>query len=225
MGLAAAVPLFLQQNGASMDDQALFKLVSWPYSLKLLWAPIVDAVYVKSFGKRKSWIIPIQIVTGLMMCFVGGVVRQFVEAGDTKASSIWYLVGVFFMLYFCSATQDIAVDGWALSLLRKENIGYASTCNTVGQTAGYMTSYALFMALNSKEFCNNYLRWVPQEESMVSFETFMWFWGIVFIVSTVLIWIFKSEQLEQEQEQVTIPAAYAEILGIMKLKNVQIMLL
>ena len=30
-------------------------------------------------------------------------------------------------------TQDVAVDGWALTMLKPKNVGYASTCNSVGQ--------------------------------------------------------------------------------------------
>lgn len=43
------------------------------------------------------------------------------------------------------------------SFLRK-NIGYASTCNSVGQTAGYFLGYVVFVALESADFCNKYLR-------------------------------------------------------------------
>jgi hypothetical protein len=35
-------------------------LQAYPYSLKLLWSPIVDSLFSESFGRRKSWIIPIQ---------------------------------------------------------------------------------------------------------------------------------------------------------------------
>ena len=48
---------------------------------------------------------------------------------------------MFFFLNFLAATQDIAVDGWALTMLKRENVGYASTCNSVGQTAGYFMGY------------------------------------------------------------------------------------
>jgi PAT family acetyl-CoA transporter-like MFS transporter 1 len=40
---------------------------------------------------------------------------------------------MFFFLNFLAATQDIAVDGWALTMLQRHNVGYASTCNSVGQ--------------------------------------------------------------------------------------------
>ena len=51
------------------------------------------------------------------------------------------LTCMFFFLNFLAATQDIAVDGWALTMLKRENVGYASTCNSVGQTAGYFMGY------------------------------------------------------------------------------------
>ena len=45
--------------------------------------------------------------------------------------------------------QDIAVDGWALTMLQKHNVGYASTCNSVGQTAGFFMGYVFYMGLES----------------------------------------------------------------------------
>ena len=46
------------------------------------------------------------------------------------------LTTVFFLLYFLAATQDIAVDGWALTMLKPENVGYASSCEQVGLQIG-----------------------------------------------------------------------------------------
>lgn len=78
--------------------------------------------------------------------------------------NIELLTVLFFLLNFLAATQDIAVDGWALTMLKKCNVGHASTCNSVGQTAGFFLSYVLFMALESASFCNSYLRSEPQPE-------------------------------------------------------------
>ena len=49
------------------NAQAIFALCSWPFSLKLLWAPIVDAVFWRKFGRRKSWLVPVQALAGLLM--------------------------------------------------------------------------------------------------------------------------------------------------------------
>lgn len=62
------------------------------------------------------------------------------------------LSAIFFVLVLLSATQDIAVDGWALTLLSKGNLTYASTAQTIGLNTGYFISFTVFLALNSNEF-------------------------------------------------------------------------
>jgi len=57
-----------------------------------------------------------------------------------------------------AATQDIAVDGWALTLLSRRHVGWAATCQTVGMNVGYFASFTVFLALNDAGFCNAYFR-------------------------------------------------------------------
>ena len=91
-----------------------------------------------------------------------------------------------FLFEFLAATQDIAVDGWALTMLSRENVGYASTCNSVGQTAGYFLGNVLFLALESSDFCNKYLRFEPQPRGIVTLS------GSVFIMLLGLLYVYKS---------------------------------
>ncbi|CAI6363584.1 unnamed protein product [Macrosiphum euphorbiae] len=64
-GLALAMPIILQSyKDVSYKDQALFSFVLWPYSLKLILAPLVDSLYVQKMGRRKSWLIPVQYSIG-----------------------------------------------------------------------------------------------------------------------------------------------------------------
>ena len=57
----------------------------------------------------------------------------------------------------------------------RRNVGWASTSNTVGQTAGYFMGYVVFLALESPEFCNGYLRTEPQPQGIVTFSSeFLW---------------------------------------------------
>lgn len=67
LGLAGAMPMLLQTRKVAYKDQATFSLVFWPFSIKLLWAPIVDTVYWSRFGRRKSWLVPVQYVIGIFM--------------------------------------------------------------------------------------------------------------------------------------------------------------
>lgn len=61
MGLAATVTALLQERGASYEQQGVFSFVSWPFSLKILWAPLVDSLFFRSVGQRRSWLIPVQV--------------------------------------------------------------------------------------------------------------------------------------------------------------------
>jgi PAT family acetyl-CoA transporter-like MFS transporter 1 len=67
LGMAASIPLIIQTYGASWSQQATFSFAFWPFSLKLLWAPLVDAIYSKKFGRRKTWLIPVQYAIGFCM--------------------------------------------------------------------------------------------------------------------------------------------------------------
>ncbi|KAK9520667.1 hypothetical protein VZT92_020538 [Zoarces viviparus] len=191
LGLAGSIPLILQSKSISYKDQAFFSFVFWPFSLKLFWAPLVDALYCSRFGRRKSWLVPTQYLLGLFMLYLSGTVNSLMQSeGGPKVVT---LTAVFFMLAFLAATQDIAVDGWALTMLSRENVGYASTCNSVGQTAGYFLGNVLFLALESADFCNKYLRAEPKDTGIVTLSEFLFFWGIVFLISTTLVAIMKKE--------------------------------
>ena len=149
MGLTGAVSLSLaSQKGITMDQQGMFSLVSWPFSLKLLWAPIVDSLFVERFGRRKTWLVPTQLLIAAALVAMSPFVDLWL-AGDADsgiAPDVLKLTSVFFLLFFLCATQDICVDGWALTLLSKRNVGYASTCNAIGQTLGNLLSYVGWIA-------------------------------------------------------------------------------
>ncbi|XP_064642289.1 acetyl-coenzyme A transporter 1-like [Lineus longissimus] len=222
LGLSGSIPLILQSRKVSYREQAMFSFVFWPFSVKLLWAPIVDTIYSAKFGRRKSWLIPTQYLMGAFMLVLSGYISYLLGDDDpTKPVSVLTLTVVFFMLYFLAATQDIAVDGWALTMLSKRNVGWASTCNSIGQTVGYSLGNIVFLALESPEFCNTYLRSEPQKDGLVTLGSFLYFWGIVFIISTTLVWIFKHEDRDEEIEGLSnVWGTYRQLYSIIKLPAV-----
>lgn len=98
--------------------QAEFSFVQWPFSLKLFWAPIVDSVFSQKFGRRKTWLIPTQYLMGLFMLLLSCHVDRWLGSGTTKPN-IEMLTIIFFALNVLAATQDIVVDGWALTMLKR----------------------------------------------------------------------------------------------------------
>lgn len=196
----------------SYNANAIFALCSWPFSLKLLWAPIVDAVFFKRFGRRKSWIVPVQMLAGLLM--VGG--ADFVEqqlgleaissSSDLtqSAGSVLPTMNVkgvtifFFVLYFLMATQDIAVDGWALTMLSKKNRGRGPVMNSIGQNIGFFLSFVGFLALNDAESSESLWRPLLRLKSrpgkgLISLGGFVKFMGSFMLVVTTLVAVFKKE--------------------------------
>lgn len=234
IGLAAAIPMLLQNRGASYKQQAEFSFAHWPFSMKLLWAPIVDSLYWSRFGRRKSWLIPTQYLIGIFMLILSMHVNRWLGSSSEDgtehiAPNIPILTGIFFALNFLAATQDIAVDGWALTMLKRCNVGHASTCNSVGQTAGYFLGYVAFMALESAEFCNNYLRSEPSDEGLVTLPGFLWFWGLVFLVTTTLVALLKREHLPSVERghdahmELDIKQTYSLLFDIIKMKPIMIL--
>ncbi|RHZ13520.1 hypothetical protein DYB37_009725 [Aphanomyces astaci] len=216
MGLSSSVP-FLLQGKVGYAEQATFSLVSWPFSLKLLWAPIVDSIFSESFGRRKSWLIPVQLLCSGLMIFGGPFVGTLL---DMEVPDVHQLTAFFFALYFLMATQDIAVDGWALTMLSPKNVGYASTCNSIGQTLGYFIAYVGFLALNAPATCNAYLRSEPNlVTGLVTLPSFMTFWGYVMLATTVFVWICKTEQPHLDHN-LTIRDTYHQMWTVMQLPSV-----
>jgi PAT family acetyl-CoA transporter-like MFS transporter 1 len=179
MGLSASVSFILQEKGATYAEQGIFSLASWPFSLKILWAPLVDALYVRSIGQRRTWLIPLQCVVGATLLWTAENVGALIS---DEGSDVRTLAGVFFWIYALLASQDIAVDGWALTMLSRENVGLASTCNSVGQTAGFFVSFTGFLVLNSY--------------GSVGLKGFITFWGFVFLSSAVFVFLKKEKPVK-----------------------------
>ncbi|CAK1580229.1 unnamed protein product [Parnassius mnemosyne] len=227
LGLAAAIPMLLQNRGITYTQQAEFSFVNWPFSVKLLWAPIVDALFWPKFGRRKTWLVPVQYLIGIVMIIMSSSITEWLGS-EEQAPSMMILTISFLFLNFLAATQDIAVDGWALTMLKRCNVGHASTCNTVGQTAGFFLGYVLFLALESPYFCNKYIRTVPEDSGLVTLSSFLLFWGWVFIVTTTIVAVFKHEANDSANikgSQVTgikdIVNAYKQLFTIVKLPAVR----
>ncbi|KAI9349154.1 acetyl-coenzyme A transporter 1-domain-containing protein [Obelidium mucronatum] len=219
LGLVMGSVPFLLKSKLSYADIALFSLSSYPYSLKLLWSPIVDSIYNKSVGRRKSWIVPIQAITGIFLIILSQSIDSYVSVESTEAVPVTFLAITFASLVFLCATQDIAVDGWALTLLTEENKAYASTAQTIGLNSGYFLSFTVFLALNSKEFCVKYL---GMSDQLVLLGQYLFFWGIMFLVCDLWLVFVKKEAPETEEPaENEIQIVYKHILQVISLPNMR----
>ena len=224
MGLAGGSVPFILKKHLSYAQIGVFSLASYPYSMKLLWSPIVDAVWSPKVGRRKSWILPIQMFSGFGMIYMGSCAAQMlVAAGAEDGSGVWTFTWWWFFLVFLCATQDIAVDGWALTLLSPPNLSYASTAQTVGLTAGQFLSFTVFLAFNSGDFANHWFRKVPRSEGVMTLGGYLTFWGYAYLVVTIGLAFLKREEKTNDRDGIL--EVYKSMLGILKLRNIQSIIL
>ena len=210
-GLSGTLDLTMQEGGKlSYEEQGIYSSVSWPYSLKMLWAPLVDSLFIKGFGRRKTWLIPVQFLIGFILIYFADQIPELMGETTQEKPKIFELTLLFFTFFLLCATQDIAVDGWALEMLSKKNVAWASTCNSIGLTAGYTVSFQGFLVLKSWDLCD--------------FPQFMKLFGWIFVLTTILVGIMKKESLLEEAPG-SIKLAYQQTYQVCKLKAVQLLLL
>lgn len=179
-------------------------------------------MYSTKLGRRKSWIVPIQILTGILFYFLGNNIDAMMSQDHVPIYALTY--SFLSTIFFC-ATQDIAVDGWALTLLSKESLSYASTAQTIGLNCGYFLSFTVFLSFNSSEFSNKYLRSIPQDEGVLGLGAYMRFWAIMYMLVTAYLVLCKKENEVQEDEaELGIRGVYNTIWKICKLPRKSVLL-
>lgn len=224
VGLAFGTMPFLLKAKLSYTDIGLFSLCTWPYSLKLLWSPLVDSVYARAWGplplgRRKTWIVPTQLLFGVLLLGLGTRIEALLASPVPPVGAV---TALFFVLVTVAATQDIAVDGWALTLLSPDALSYASTAQTVGLNTGYFLSFTVFLALNSVEFCNRWLRTVPADTPVLSLATYLHATGALCLAVTVWLLLCKREAPEDPAAgELGVADVYAQMAAIVRLEHVQ----
>jgi len=133
---ATALPVYLRAADFSLTSIGLVSIVSVPWMLKVFWAPLIDRYGSASFGHRRSWIVPLQI--GLVICCLAA-------AQAAPAANHAPLLILVLLMNFFAATMDIAVDGLAVDLLDRGELGKGNIAQVVGFKAGMLTGGGLLV--------------------------------------------------------------------------------
>ncbi|MBK8717331.1 MAG: hypothetical protein IPN32_21690 [Deltaproteobacteria bacterium] len=121
--LAVALPVILLQQGVDLTRVGFVSALSLPWALKLLWAPWVDRRYSRRIGRRRSWMLPAMLVMLLCTASIGVL---------DPSESLVPILALFGLLNLAAATQDIAVDGYAVSLLRDRELATGNAAQVGG---------------------------------------------------------------------------------------------
>jgi len=102
-------PVFFRVHGVSLAEIGYMSLLSLPWTWKMLWAPLVDR-----WGYRQHWI--------TAALFVLGATTLAILPQDASNPS-WLMWGLLLLFTTASATQDIAVDAYAVDVATPETTG------------------------------------------------------------------------------------------------------
>ncbi len=133
---ASALPIYLREQGVSLRAIGWASLLALPWLAKVIWAPAVDAIHSRSLGRRRSWILPMQIALAATC------------VGLSLTRELTPLLALVFASNLFAATMDVAVDGLAVSLLREDELGVGNTAQVVGFKLGMLTGGGLLVAVS-----------------------------------------------------------------------------
>ncbi|MCX7307470.1 MAG: MFS transporter [Afipia sp.] len=121
LGFSSGLPLALSgstlqvwaaESGVNLKTIGLFAIIGTPYTLKFLWAPLVDALDVpvlsRWLGRRRGWLIFSQLL------MIGAIV--LLSLCDPKTGPV-LLIGAALLVATASATQDIVIDAFRVESL------------------------------------------------------------------------------------------------------------
>jgi PAT family beta-lactamase induction signal transducer AmpG len=131
----ATLGTWLAVRGVGLETIGAFAWVALPYSLKFVWAPLLDRYRVPLLGHRRGWLLVLELIVAAAIAAVG--------AGEGVAT----LAVLATALAFCSASLDIVVDAYRADLLRPEERAAGSAAYILGYRAGMVLGGAVALVL------------------------------------------------------------------------------
>jgi len=200
-GFASGLPLaltigtlfmWLAEVGVNKTTIGLFALVGTPYTLKFLWAPLVDRMpipYLTGWiGRRRGWILFTQLLLMATIAGLGGA-NPVAQPGLTAFLAL--------SVAFWSATQDIAIDAYRVEILEDRQYGAGAATIVLGYRIGMLVSGAgaLYLA--------TYVSWFATYGIMAGFMIV----GMVTVLLNPEPSVRKSRESVEQERRI---AAYLE---------------
>lgn len=139
LGLAfviTALPAIMRQSGVSLDKIGWISVLGFCWAIKFLWAPLIDRYGSKKYGHYRSWILVLQML--MIIVTIGA--SFFSITGQLAVLSLFFV-----LLAIFSATQDIAADGLAVTILEPEERGIGNSIQSAGNLIGCMIGGAVVL--------------------------------------------------------------------------------
>src|ERR1700742_4112428 len=199
LGFSSGLPLalsgstlliWMRESGVDLGTIGLFALVGTPYTLKFLWAPLVDALHVplftRGFGRRRGWLLFSQLLLIVAILLLA--------LTDPARSPLFVALGAL-LVAATSSTQDIVVDAFRVESLpgSEQAAGMAS----------YVAAYRVGMLVSTA----GALFIVSGFESTGIARSSAWMWGYVVMAAMVLIGTATALSATEPEQSVRAEAA------------------
>jgi PAT family beta-lactamase induction signal transducer AmpG len=109
--------------GVDLHTIGLFGLMSLPYNLKFLWAPLLDRYAPPFLGRRRGYLLLSQLALSAGLFFVSAI-----DPNSQPSLLAWAIFG----LTFCSASQDIVSDAYRTDATRENERASAAAIFVLG---------------------------------------------------------------------------------------------
>jgi len=140
MGFSSGLPLLLTGSvlQAWMKDEnvdlgtiGLFALVGLPYALKFLWAPLTDRFVLFGIGRRRGWLLVVQLMLVTAVALLGSA---------TPARDTFSVAFIAMLVTLFSATQDIVIDAYRREALSDRELGLGASLYVNGYRVGMLVA-------------------------------------------------------------------------------------
>ena len=116
--LIQLVPAWLRSEGVGLAEIGFFSLISFPYTWKFVWSPIMDRFTLPFLGRRRGWMLVTQLSLAASIAALGFLKPEF---------SIWSIAYLAAGVAFFSASQDVVLDAYRRELLPDIELGIGNS--------------------------------------------------------------------------------------------------
>lgn len=155
LGFSSGLPLaltggtlqaWMTVEGVDLKTIGIFALVSFPYTLKFFWSPLMDRFIPPWLGRRRGWILLTQICLMLSIALMSMFSPQQVPM---------LIAAIALLIAFASASQDIVVDAYRTDVLREKERGAGAAVFVFGYRIAILVSGAFALILSEHINWNN----------------------------------------------------------------------
>ncbi len=150
LGFSSGLPLALSGStlqawytvsNVSIITIGMLALVGQPYIYKFLWAPIMDRYVPPLLGRRRGWILLMQLALAIVIAFM-----SFLKPNLSPK----LLAGTALLVAFLSASQDISINAYSTDILHAEERGFGAALVTIGYRVAMIASGGLALIIAAR---------------------------------------------------------------------------